>query len=187
LYLIIGQTDFTEQFRGCLASSGYTQPENYPDPDQEVANKEAYLQATLDWIDCARKNGYPDIKDPLPVKADEYETEPRAVLPADMTEQALRDLLAVCPNFDEPAYAAYMEAFNALEYDERTPEKLAEIEELYPWSAPNIGFDLPGLDGDYRPGRPTDAPAEHPVYALFDILREKRAAYDEAHPDPHCC
>ncbi|MDR1189654.1 MAG: hypothetical protein LBK95_19745 [Bifidobacteriaceae bacterium] len=185
-YLIIGQTDFTEDFRACLETSGYTEPVNYPDPEAEVAAKQSYLQATLDWIDCARSNGYPNIDDPLPVKADEWQTEPMAVLDADMSQQALRELLAVCPNFDEAAQADQDQAVYALGAgpDE---EDLAKAMDEHPYSQPNIGFDLPGLDGDARPGKPTDPPEDHGVYALFEILREARAAYQEANPNPYCC
>ena len=184
-YLIVGQQDRTAEWAQCLESSGYADPVNYPDPDQEVANKQAYLQPTLDWIACAREHGYPEIEDPFPVKADEYQTDPTAVLPIDMTGDQLRALLEVCPNFDQAAYDAWQADLLALGTD-YTAEQYEEVMGRYP-VGPNIGLDAPGLDGDHRPGVETDAPESANAMVLFEILREKREAWEAANPNPYCC
>jgi hypothetical protein len=123
--------------------------------DQEIGAKQSYLQATLDWIACARDNGYPDIAAPFPVKADDYATEPMAVLPTTMTEQEPRALLAVCPNFDQSGWDNYYAALKELGPD-YTQEQRDEVAREYPVGEPNTGFDAPGLNGDHRPGTQTE-------------------------------
>ncbi|MDR2566206.1 MAG: hypothetical protein LBC97_09175 [Bifidobacteriaceae bacterium] len=181
-YLIIGQQDRTEDLRRCLDSSGYTEPVNYPTPDREVAIKQVDLEATLPWIECARANGYPDLEDPVPVKADEWQTEPTAVLPADITEQEFRALLAVCPVFDEAAWLAHDQAVAELG-DNPTDEQLLEIDAQYPLGYPSIGFDVPGVDGRLHSGPETNTPVPDNVVRAFEIMREERDRYFDAHPD----
>jgi hypothetical protein len=182
-YLITMDGDRTRDFVACLGSSGYHSPTNYPpDPDEEVAAKEEYLEPTIKWIECARRNGYPDLKDPLPVKADEFATEPTAVLPADITEQALRDVLANCPAFDEAAWLAHEQAMAEIGRD-ATLDQVEEVFAKHPLGDPNIGFDVPGADGDHRPGRPTDAPYPDSVIRGYEILREARDQFYEKYPE----
>ncbi|MDR3359321.1 MAG: hypothetical protein LBO20_01415, partial [Bifidobacteriaceae bacterium] len=170
-YLIWGTEDRTQEWRGCLDSSGYTEPVNYPDPEAEVATKEANIKATLPWIACARQNGYPEMKDPLPVKADDWETEPMALLPADISEQQLADLIAACPVVDLEVKAQREAALAELGPD-APPDQVAAVWEEFPVEGPIIGIDLPGLDGDMRPGRPTDAPVDERIPKLFNMIRE---------------
>jgi hypothetical protein len=151
-YLLIGETDHTEAFVKCLNSSGYTEPVWNVDPKDELRQKQTSLEATTNWIKCARENGYPDLKDPPAPVADEYKTQPTALLPGDITEPELRALLKVCPNFDEEQTAAA-----AKEIDEVSAENMSQAEatelyekimEKYPLSiTPTIGFDVPGYDG----------------------------------------
>jgi hypothetical protein len=182
-FLIIGATDRTEDFVQCLDSSGYTEPFNYPpEPADEIAVKQANLAATLPWIECARANGYPDMKDPLPVQADEWQTDQVAVLPADISEAALRALLEACPSFDEAAWLAHDQAMADLGPNP-TSDQVAEVDAKYPQTGAMIGFDVPGADGDSRPGRPTDAPYPDSVIRGYEIIREEKDRYLAEHAD----
>ncbi|MDR2565761.1 MAG: hypothetical protein LBC97_06815 [Bifidobacteriaceae bacterium] len=179
-YLVIGATDRTGEFRQCLKSSGYTEPVAYPDPNPEIAEKQLMLDATLPWIDCARANGYVDIKDPLPVKADGWQTQPLAVLPADMEEDAFRSLIEVCPIIDEAAWTANYKARQALPPNP-TREEFNQVDVDYPRGEPSIGFDLPGLDG--HPNAASGAPYPDNVSEIFLIIQLEEQRFDEEHPD----
>ncbi|MDR1441105.1 MAG: hypothetical protein LBJ02_01720 [Bifidobacteriaceae bacterium] len=126
------------------------------EPAHEMAFKQLELDATVKWINCARKNGYPNMKDPGPLVADQYATKPTAVLPRDITEDAFRALLAACPNFNEQAHeAADKESLviwekngNTLPSREESVRIQQDLAKKYPDSVdPNIGFDVPGWDG----------------------------------------
>ncbi|MDR2380619.1 MAG: hypothetical protein LBE08_05500 [Bifidobacteriaceae bacterium] len=186
-YLIVGDQDYTEDFVACLEETGFTTPEYTVDPNEELRMKRLYLEPTTEWIRCARENGYPNIKDPDPPKADEYQTQPTAVLPADITEGELRALLEVCPNFDPVDLAAFdKEAATIQDQDLSYEEYLDLFEELYkkyPGAlTPDIGFDAPGYNGDWTNTDTealSDAEAER-LRKLTDVLYEQQNAYYES-------
>jgi hypothetical protein len=144
-YLIVGQNDHTDLLNRCLESSAFTEPVFGVDPDQEIKQKQLDAEATLRWAECARAHGYPNLADPPPVKADNWRTEPAVALPADITEAALRELLASCPAFDLAARQALDDAVAALDPD-RGQEDVLAIYDAHPMGDPVIGFDAPGFD-----------------------------------------
>ncbi|MDR3360615.1 MAG: hypothetical protein LBO20_08230 [Bifidobacteriaceae bacterium] len=186
-YLIVGEDDHSELFATCLEESGYTQPEYKIDPAEEIKEKQASLEATNKWIGCARENGYPDMADPAPPKADEYQTQPMAILPADITEADLRALLKACPNFDvEDHKAADLETIEVLKKDpnmsdSETMKFYEELAKKHPGSIdPQIGFDAPGFNGNMggAAGMPEDAEFER-LSKLQEVLYEAMSAYYE--------
>jgi hypothetical protein len=145
-YLIIGEEDHTQAFAQCLTQTGYTSPEWLGTEQQELRDKQAAAEATVQWAKCARQNGYPDLQDPAPPQADGWTTRPVAVLPAATTVGALQALLAACPNFDVAAHKAQADAIGALPDDATEAEREA-VRQQFPAADPEIGFDYPGWDG----------------------------------------
>ncbi|MDR2374075.1 MAG: hypothetical protein LBD77_08285 [Bifidobacteriaceae bacterium] len=179
-YLIIGQVDHTEDFVKCLDESGYTQPVWKQDPAEELKYKQATAKVTAEWAACARDNGYPNVKDPDPPVADEWSTQPTAVLPADITTDQLRALLAVCPNFDAEKQKAYDEAVAAMD-ENASEEDWEKLYEEFDINEPAIGFDLPGLDGQGWEGIEELDEATLARYdELSQILYEQANAYWES-------
>jgi hypothetical protein len=187
-FLIVAEQDLTEPFVACLDQTGYVPPERYQDPAEELRQKRVTLDATMRWLECARENGYPGLADPKPPVADEYATRPAALLPADMTEPALRTLLEACPQFDQAAHEAadaHRNAYFEEHGDEDwTPEKSAaldaEVLELFPGSTdPEIGFDAPGYGGDdsVTPGEGLPAADIARLERLRAIVLEAQAEY----------
>ncbi|MDR1118768.1 MAG: hypothetical protein LBL01_05675 [Bifidobacteriaceae bacterium] len=187
-YLIVGDQDYTEEFAKCLESSGYTEPEYTMDPADELNQKQIQLEATNKWVKCARENGYPNMKDsPAPV-ADDNQTQPIALLPADITEPELRTLLENCPNFN-PEQQALMDAeTEKLNMDQVSiPEMMdayIKIAKQFPDAIqPNIGFDAPGYNGDWSQPISEDDMTEaerERLNKLQEILWEPMNEYYEA-------
>ncbi len=103
--LIYNGTDQTEAFAGCLERSGYDYQLAWGpgggSVDAEYLTR--VIEANNTWAACARENGYPAIKDsvmPTDLTNPEW---PVIWLPKDITEPALRQLLAACPNFNREA------------------------------------------------------------------------------------
>ncbi|MDR0625792.1 MAG: hypothetical protein LBG11_00805 [Bifidobacteriaceae bacterium] len=186
-YLIIGEVDHSEAFSKCLKESGYTEPVYENDPDEEKKQKELVLEATTNWIKCARDNGFPDLADPAPAKADDWQTNPTAILPGTITEAELRTLLEQCPNFDRETNEAMFEEMIKLGPD-ASDEEMSKLYEKYADEAtdPNIGFDLPGWNGEPYEGTPVTEEGEEsadPEYekgsALSEVLWESQAQFYE--------
>jgi mRNA interferase MazF len=171
-YLVIGRTDHTEAFTACLKQSGYSNPLPPPaDRAEELRGKQGEAQASAAWAQCARDNGFPDTKDPAAPVADNYATQPTAVLPATIAEGDLRQLLEDCPPIDPTAEAAWEEARAAGGY--QNPMSEAEWAELtaqtpYPYR-PAIGFDYPGFRGDVSEPAGDDAELVDRLLALIDV------------------
>ncbi|MDR1187916.1 MAG: hypothetical protein LBK95_10755 [Bifidobacteriaceae bacterium] len=190
-YLFIGDRDHTEALTECLDETGYTTPVAPPsDPDQELADKQLALIPTLAWAECARENGYPNLKDPDPPVANGWKTGISMVLlPTNMTEQALRDLMAACPNFDEEATRSLDHEMDAATADGSWNDDASplyrQLLEKYPTAnPPRIGFDLPGFGPDTGGGvvlpdfESADAETKN-VMRLRDILHERFNAYTD--------
>ncbi|MDR1633579.1 MAG: hypothetical protein LBS27_01360 [Bifidobacteriaceae bacterium] len=174
-YLIVGETDYTQAFVKCLDQSDYTGPVYKIDPAEELRQKTLVAEASTEWAKCARENGFPNIKDPDPPKADEWATNPSVLLPGDITEQALRDLLAVCPNFDAEKAKALDEAYAALQGDPSVSEEdWAKIDEEFGYVEPSIDFDVPGRND---PNAEMDEATQERMQKLREVLWEEQQAY----------
>ena len=101
--LVIDGMDYSEIFTRCMDLSGYDENAAY--------GKDAFIDNTIemmrqvrvnnDWAECARENGFPGVKDSeMPTKKDGSEW-PAVYLPGTITEDQLRKLLEVCPNYDK--------------------------------------------------------------------------------------
>jgi len=97
-YLTIDGMDHTEVYLQCLSASGYSDSATivpvFFDPEQI----EHALTITNTWASCARENGFPDVRDAIALPDNSGLTHLH--LPSSITEDQLRQLLAVCPNFD---------------------------------------------------------------------------------------
>jgi hypothetical protein len=169
-YLILDDKDYTDAWRKCLDETGYTEPVYQENPAEEIKSKQATIDATKEWLKCARQNGYPDIKDPLPAKADSWETRPVAALPRDITEADLRALLGKCPVFDKDAARAQAEAMAKLPA-EPTAEDYEKLAREHPNVTPEIGIDVPGWDGTMEQEDVTEEESQR-LEALMAVLYE---------------
>jgi hypothetical protein len=147
---------------GCLGNSDYEVPAGpIWDPQEELAQKKEWAEAGIAWATCARSAGVQGVKDPAPPRADQWKTEPRALLPVTIGPDSLRALLSACPRYDPEGYAE----------EQRTIEA-GEGETVTPAATPVIGFDVVGWDG--KGGTPDDAPEElrERLWDLFGIIIE---------------
>lgn len=175
-FLIVGDTDHSHTFVACLDQTGYTDPVAENNPAEELQTKLAVAEATNRWIACARENGFPALKDLDPPQADDWATTPVAVLPGDITDTELRELVRACPVFDIEAAAAMVEELLALGPDV-TPEERSAIEQNHERGPePAIGFDLPGWDGNSG-GISSGVPAYQRGMELQAIINEAKDAF----------
>ncbi|MDR1806994.1 MAG: hypothetical protein LBR33_03630 [Propionibacteriaceae bacterium] len=172
--------DRTDDWVRCLNESGYSQSDvlaGILGSPLGVDLMQRSVEANNEWAACARANGFPETKDSqMPAKFDGTEY-PAALLPSSITEDQLRALLEVCPNFDGArmtANAQYDTQFQSAELNE-----ISLPDDYY--VAPTIGFDYPGFDyADVNiltggQSAPNDATAQK-LSALDSILNE--ALYD---------
>jgi hypothetical protein len=182
-YLIIDQTDYTAELTKCLDETGYTEPVYEQDPADELAEKQINFKSTVKWVECARQNGYPDLASPSAPIADGYATYPVAVLPGDISEQELRDLLALCPNFNEDTYVAAIDAIEALGESPSEEDLAAFIAEHGAGFPPVISFDIPGAAayafGDTSVPEPSAAD-EARLEILFTIVFEAEDTFNDS-------
>jgi hypothetical protein len=168
-FLAIGDTNYSEAYQGCLASSQYTPPEATLDPGTELKVKQAAVEVTAKWTACARENGLPTMKDPAPAVVDNWETSPQVYIPLDTPEDLLRSLIDACPVFDVAAHqkvdAAIAEAGDS--FDEDTWEPVQD-----PW----VGIEIPQGSGseDKTSG---DQGGSDRFRILDDILSATSAEY----------
>jgi len=166
--LVIGGTDYTDEYVKCLKASGYDETAAYAawgaidltnDPWNDLRN-----QAAADWISCAHRNGWPGIPDVGPISTD-------VILPSSMTEDQLRRLIDVCPNFNED------NARKQLDWSLTYPGA-AYPDDVVP--DPYFTVQISGLDAGYPPGwMPPDEKrlvADH-IAALYDVLNEPIQAF----------
>ncbi|MDR1152865.1 MAG: hypothetical protein LBK72_10435 [Bifidobacteriaceae bacterium] len=165
--LVVDGMDRSTDFERCHLESGYTAPQIMADPADELAQKQAQAEATNAWIACAREHGYPDLADVTAV-VDNWSTQPTAMLPSDITEQALRTLLAACPSFDvDKAKDAF---------DPDTPSLPGEF------TPPMIHVPLPGEAPDgTMAGESAVGDATMEKYTLLNdiILEDNNAFWDD--------
>ncbi|MDR1824404.1 MAG: hypothetical protein LBR27_03590 [Bifidobacteriaceae bacterium] len=150
--LLIGDQDYSAEYAACLDETGYTPSVFTVDPREELQDKQRQAEVAAEWAACARANGFPETKDPDPPVADNWASQPTALLPATITADQLRTLLQACPNFDAAAHQAAADA-QAAGSDDEAIEAAGPID-------PNIGFDLPGFDGTSIQEEPQGDPAD---------------------------
>jgi hypothetical protein len=174
-FLQVDGVDHSETWTRCLDSSGYDENAIWDTVDKSVV-MDAYNQSTVEasneWAKCARENGHPTVIDAhMPQSDSEY---PTALLPASITEDQLRQLLEVCPNFD-PA----IEDENNKLAAEQTGA-LNGLPDGYR-SQPSVGFDFPGFDGDYSQDQTSTNPETAATYErlskLSELLYEAQVEY----------
>jgi hypothetical protein len=138
--LLVAGVDHSETWARCLDSSGYDENAALGSVDNS-AMVDAYNQLVVDvsneWAKCARENGHPNVID-AHLPQDDRDS-PIVLLPASITEDPLRQLLAACPTFDP----AVEEANNKL-MEEQTGG-LGGLPDGYRPGI-SIGFDFPGFD-----------------------------------------
>jgi hypothetical protein len=180
-FLQVDGVDHTETWVRCLDSSGYDENavwDSLYDPAVMTAFNQSTVDASNEWAKCARENGHPNVIDAHMPQSD---TEnPTALLPASITEDQLRQLLAVCPNFDPAIEEANEKLFEELADD------FFAMPEGYR-SQPNVGFDFPGFDGDYSQDQTSLSPetmaTSERLSQLYAVLDEARMEYWEATAD----
>jgi hypothetical protein len=99
--LIINGEDQTAIWAACIEQTGFDDDlvwAQYDTGPREEAWQALVVEASNQWAECARNNGFPTVVDAqLPTSE---EDTPAAVLPSHITEEQLRALLDICPNFD---------------------------------------------------------------------------------------
>ncbi|MDR1512155.1 MAG: hypothetical protein LBS56_01535 [Propionibacteriaceae bacterium] len=179
--LQVDGVDHSETWARCLDSSGYDENavwDSLYDPAVMTAFNQSIVDASNEWAKCARENGHPNVIDAHMPQSD---TEnPTALLPASITEDQLRQLLAVCPNFD-PA----IEEANEKLFEEQGDDFFAMPEGYR--SQPSVGFDFPGFDGDYSQDQTSLSSETEATYErlskLSELLYEAQMEYWEATAD----
>jgi len=164
-WLEINGSDKSAIWQQCNESSKYADPDTAADPVEELKSKQAIVDATNAWVDCARAHGFPDLQD-VAAATDNWEPYPRADLPLDTTVEDLTDLLKVCPNFDAERAARLM-----------APDAVPSEEDMYA-SDPSIGFK--GQDDLWKnlpKGVETSPEIEH-LMKLNEVLLAQREAFD---------
>ncbi|MDR1118767.1 MAG: hypothetical protein LBL01_05670 [Bifidobacteriaceae bacterium] len=180
-YLVIGEEDFSTAFTACLDSSGYTRPEPIYDPAEELRAEHFETEAIIQWIGCARENGFPNMKEPPPPVADERKTYPVALVPRETTPADLGALLEACPTFDPDDVWAVNEAVGAA-LAEDDFEAAKEVYERAPEDYPGhtqvrIEVELPpeyqgrSMDGTW------DKTLLNQIEALHQVFREDNDAF----------
>jgi hypothetical protein len=169
-WLIIDGVDRTETWTDCATATGYSRPNYFEDRAIELQRKARIAEAGAEWAACARENGFPNALDPDAPVADNWKTEPSAVLPGAITAEQLRALLAACPAFDVSARA---EADLALAQNPDLPD--AEYWRIA-GENPSISFDLPCLDRSNEDC--VDANLDQEL-RLYQVLEEEQNRYLE--------
>jgi hypothetical protein len=140
--LEVDGVDHSAVFAQCVETSGYSEDAVYASINWDTTLSPWYqvmVEASNQWAACARENGWPDVTDAHMPQGDEI---PTALLPISITEDQLRQLLAVCPIYDPAIDEANAKLFEEAGNDYSTiPEGYQE--------QPQVGFDYPGFDGDY--------------------------------------
>ena len=126
--MIVNGVDFSAKYERCLVESSYD--ENVAMLNQNSSSQQVSAQVTANnvWAECARENGFPSISD-----SSVNDDEPTILLPSSITENQLRELLKVCPNFD-PKMHDDLAKGASVEYK---PE-------------PSITIDFKGQGGDWE-------------------------------------
>jgi hypothetical protein len=174
--LILDGVDHSGTYARCLTQSGYDERAARGDMVIDADQMQRQVRANNQWAGCVRDHGWPTVKDSaIPTKMDGTEW-PTITLPGTITEDQLRRLLDLCPNFD---------GVRQREMDDwwmKNPQATGYPDDFLPM--PNIEFDMPEIPGlydrDYTPSPEEQAMMER-QQALWDILYEKLNEYMEEH------
>ncbi|MDR1264906.1 MAG: hypothetical protein LBK42_04895 [Propionibacteriaceae bacterium] len=175
-FLQVDGVDQTATWTACLASSGYDENKVWDSIDRTQTTDtilQLMVEASNQWARCARDNGYPAVIDAhMPQTENQY---PTALLPPSITAEQLEQLLTACPAFD-PAVEEANEAllgddFNYVDW----PPAGYQVQ-------PSIGFDFPGLNGDYNPTKddsltPEQQATEERFGQLYEIIYRAQQEY----------
>jgi hypothetical protein len=156
--LIVDGVDYSNGYGKCLAASSYVEPVSVRDPGREAEVKQGVAEASNKWASCARNNGFSAVRDaPTPV-IDDYQTYPVVLLPASVTLDQIESLARSCPVLEQTEADRLLEAATAGEAVERDP-------------LPEIGFDVPGFDGQpLRAGAPEQDTTAQQYASLLEVL-----------------
>jgi len=170
--LVIDGVDHTGVFLDCLKQTGYdwfaasgeaSTPE-YPNQADIVDQwTSALLQSGTVWAECARAHGWPDVENPV-------KDDMAVQLPYTITEDQLRALLGVCPNFDPIEETARM-------------NWVGSYQEVFPpgyTPPPIIGFQVTGLAVAYPHGLMPESQIKSVVahlHALTTILNQEQSDF----------
>ena len=164
--------DFSEALRQCAESSGYSQQKvwaSLPYQGRDTSYFPLIVEASNEWAACAREHGISGIKDAvLPDRlSQDY---PTVLLPVTITEQELRQLLVVCPNYDVTMESHNLQLWK--EWGQSHDEPGGMPDGLI--FQPSIGFDYPDFDGRFtgvrQPQGPSASPPPPDVAAMLDHL-----------------
>ncbi|MDR1450184.1 MAG: hypothetical protein LBI84_08315 [Propionibacteriaceae bacterium] len=172
--LLVDGVDQSEVFAACHESTGYDEDEIWGSSGGKAdpSLTRAIVDAANEWAACARENGWPTVKDAVTPVAQDQSESPMALLPPSITEDQLRQLLAVCPSFDaerDSANTALVESWDG---------SGGAIPDGYK-PPPSIGFDYPGFDGKSWPSGPLEEAAEVRLGKLQEIIYEALSGYWE--------
>jgi hypothetical protein len=145
--LLVGTKDYTDLYRRCLNETGYEAPGPPGIDRDELEYKQGVAEASLEWADCARDNGIPDVKDPDPPVADGYRSVSAATVPYSISPDQLREVLTACPPLDLPGRRA-QEA--AMADPSASGDDFPEVYD------PMIVYDFPGWNGAYMDATDVD-------------------------------
>ena len=163
--LMIDGIDHSEEYAKCLSQSGYTeQAAQGPPAQRDPALAEQQMASNNKWAACARENGWPDVKDSVMPDEDDPIWSPVVYLPVTITEDQLRQLLEVCPNFD-PDQAALKQ-----QWYKDNPTATSNPDNWTP--DPSITFDITSVEDR--------SDADH-LTRLNDILNEQMNEYNAQH------
>jgi hypothetical protein len=128
--LYYGGQLITDVLTACITTSGYYVPFASFDPREEEVTKQAMAAESNRWADCARQAGLDRVSDAV-VVVDNYETMPRAIIPAATSADLLQAVLKECP---------------PLNPDNDLSEGNFTVEDTPQAPDPAIGFDAPEND-----------------------------------------
>jgi len=172
--LLVGGVDRSDTYAQCLKESGYDERAAYGPMQADPAQMEKQVAGNNKWAACARENGWPDVKDSA-VSVDNS-SWPTILLPSTITDDQLRQLLEVCPNFD-PAQQEKMQ-----QWWQDNPMATSYPDDYLP--DPSISFDIPSMSAshgpDWVPSAQDEADMERTGH-LYDILYEKMDEYYQQH------
>jgi len=158
--LMVNGVDRSIEYRECLESTGYTDPEPAAvDPADEARDLQEIADISNNWSACAREHGFRVLKDADPPSLGDSSI-PAVKMPATMSVDELRTLLESCPYFDRQDAEKVAAEWAAGKDSERRP-------------APSIEFDE-------VPGSADAVPVEH-YDELYAALREDQNAFLATH------
>ena len=155
--LMIDGVDYSDEYAQCLAQSGYNEQTAQGSVMQNPVLVQQQLAANNKWAQCARENGWPEVKDSI-VSEDDVML-PVVYLPSGITDDQLRQLIDACPNFD--------------------PDQQEKLKQWYQDNPTPTGYpDYFITEPNFSVEDQSDTVRRDQLYA---ILNEKMNEYNEQH------